>query len=273
MYPLIDIYILTFSKTFQIMNNLFELYDPYLLRMVFLLNLIGIVWYGFYGSIAFIIYTYTYRLVLNNRNVAMWITPNGFKKDLKYAYEIVGYGLSTVHGGILAISATGYLCGWLSPGFMDNIFRISIGFLCADIFYLLETGLIINKSFQIMEIMLILHHFIMIFYKHFLLYSNVDIIESARFYLNQMYLAEYAVLPLNYCWYLINTNQCNGLKFKMASILLIITYFVSRVMNFSIMMYNVWQDGLIRYILLGLPIILMNYYWFILLLKKAIKIK
>jgi hypothetical protein len=90
--------------------------------------------------------------------------------------------------------------------------------------------------------------------------------------MNRGLLAEYSVFTLNYSWYLVNTKQDNSNKMCIASILTLILYFVTRVVNFTRLIFNFWYDDLVPAIILMLPLFLVNYYWFYKLICKAHRI-
>jgi hypothetical protein len=90
--------------------------------------------------------------------------------------------------------------------------------------------------------------------------------------MNRGLLAEYSIFTLNYSWYLIHTKQDNSNKMLISSIMTLILYFFTRVVNFTRLIINYWDDDLIPAIVLMMPLFLVNYYWFYKLMCKAVRI-
>jgi len=90
--------------------------------------------------------------------------------------------------------------------------------------------------------------------------------------MNRGILAEYSVLTLNYSWYLVNTKQDYSYKMVISSLLTLVLYLITRVVNFTVLIYNFWSDDLIPAIVLMMPLFLINYYWFYKLMCKAHRI-
>jgi hypothetical protein len=87
--------------------------------------------------------------------------------------------------------------------------------------------------------------------------------------MNRGLLAECAVPTINYAWFLINTKQENTNQMLVSSVLTLILYFITRVINFTRLIFNFWYDDLIPAIILMMPLFLVNYYWFYKLCCKA----
>ncbi len=87
--------------------------------------------------------------------------------------------------------------------------------------------------------------------------------------MNRGLLAECSVFTLNYSWYLVNTNQTDSNQMVISSVLTLVLYFITRVLNFTILIFNFWYDDLIPTIILMMPLFLVNYYWFYKLCSKA----
>ena len=80
--------------------------------------------------------------------------------------------------------------------------------------------------------------------------------------MNRGLLAEYSVPTINYDWFLINTKQENTNKMIVSSILTLVLYVITRVLNFTRLIFNFWYYDLIPAIILMMPLFLVNYYWF-----------
>ena len=141
-----------------------------------------------------------------------------------------------------------------------------MSYYLADIVYIIDT----SDKISTHNYYILLHHMIIIYYQIFSYIQNDSIkIYYALFYLSRSFLAEYSVLPLNYCWYLLHTKQENTDKMIKSSILTLILYFFTRVINFTLVIYGIWVDGYFIFSLVGLPLVLLNYYWFYKLICKA----
>jgi uncharacterized membrane protein YkgB len=235
------------------------------------------------------IYTCAYSSVLYNKYLASLITPKTFKKNkktstypfenYKFAHELVTYAMSTIHGTTIATVSLLNLLGVIPTYYVYNTYCFSIGYFISDIGYLLLTsnhlhnflgnyksflGLEYLLQFTKHDLLLIIHHILVIHYEIFTVNSTGYLKVASLYYFSKIFLAEYAVIPLNMCWYLKNTvvNYKESHIYKANGILLLVTYFLFRVVNFILILYNLYVDNLMLYGMLGLPIIGMNYYWF-----------
>ncbi len=108
---------------------------------------------------------------------------------------------------------------------------------------------------------------------YYLIFIQIDndlkLENTLLYYMNKGLLAEYAVPTLNYAWYLVNTKQANSNQIFITSLLTLVLYFITRVLNFTILIFNFWYDDLIPAIILMMPLFLVNYYWFYKLCCKA----
>lgn len=118
----------------------------------------------------------------------------------------------------------------------------------------------------------ILHHFVMIFaiMPCILLDYGYDMIPLHYYYLiARAYLAESSTIFLNNCWLLIKNNKKNSIKFLINSSLLLLMFFFFRIINFSIILYEIIILEYNYFILIHLPLTCLNYIWFYKLLKKT----
>ena len=136
----------------------------------------------------------------------------------------------------------------------------------SDLYYVIYS----TKKLTKIEYFTICHHNIMIYCQIFVFIQNdYDVEKMSLYYLNRGYLAEYSVISLNYSWYLINTNQGNSRKMIISSIITLILYFITRVINFTSLIYNLSNDGYLLMLIGIMPLFLINYYWFYKLFSKA----
>ena len=91
--------------------------------------------------------------------------------------------------------------------------------------------------------------------------------------LAQGLLSEITMLFIYACWYLIHMRQKESLRFLVLSILALSSYAVFRVANFTHIGYALYQNRktAISPLALFIPIMLLNYYWFIDLCSRALK--
>jgi len=224
---------------------------------------------GFWGSISFFLYLISYN-AMKIRTPSWFVyrlMPRNYSKGVEKMHLLVSYANSTIHASILSVIVILYLMEIVGHIWLENAFRFSIGYLVADIIYLLDDT--INYDMSIVTIiMMLLHHFLTINYENIIFIIDDNLVELARYVLARSMLSEIAVIPLNYAWYLINTKQINGLKFKIISSITVITYFLSRVVNFTELFYELYMQELYFYLCIGIPIGILNYYWFYKLIMK-----
>ena len=114
---------------------------------------------------------------------------------------------------------------------------------------------------------------ILMYYAIFIEINNdINLENTLLYYINRGLLAEYTLFTLNYSWYLIHTKQDNSNKMLISSSVTLILYFLTRVVNFTRLLFNYWEDDLLPAMILMMPLFLVNYYWFYKLMCKAIRI-
>ncbi len=95
-------------------------------------------------------------------------------------------------------------------------------------------------------------------------------------YIAMGFFSEAALLPMYSTWYLLKWSLQNSLSFKLFALLTLVLYLVCRVLLFTYLFWGMWKNyrdkrkgtTLLEAILI-LPITILNYYWFGLLLQKA----
>ena len=251
------------------MDNLKSLLFAHLIGFYFC-NHINIHWTTcIIGYSNYLLYTYLYKLSFNNVYFAMSITPKNYIDPLHGSHKLISYGYSTYHAVFLALSATLYLLNIIDNYDIKQVFFISISYYSADIYYVINS----TKKLTKLDYFTICHHIVMIlmYYVIFIeIYINQE--NTLLYYMNRGILAEYSVLTLNYSWYLINTKQDNTNNMLISSVLTVVLYFITRVINFTRLIYNFWDDDLLFGIVLMMPLFLINYYWFYKLMHKAVRI-
>jgi len=219
----------------------------------------------------YLIYTYLYYLAFNNTYFAMAITLKNYSEDLHSSHKLVSYGFSTLHAIFISVCATLYLLDIIDNYYIKQAFFISISYYLADIYYVSDTV----KKLKKLEYFTICHHTLMILMCYVLIieiHNDMNIENTLLYYFNRGLLAEYSVIPLNYSWYLVNTKQDGTTKMFISSILTLVLYFITRIVNFTLVIYNLWNYNLLLAVILFLPLFLINYYWFYKLMCKAVRI-
>ena len=103
---------------------------------------------------------------------------------------------------------------------------------------------------------------------HIVLFLTVN--EGSQYNIKSVgLLSEYTNIHLYYGWYLIQQKQQNTIQFKINAVLLLITYFIFRVLMFTnIFFISIYYGEKYHPIMVAI-ICLLNYYWFKLLADKA----
>ena len=219
----------------------------------------------------YLIYTYLYYLAFNNTYFAMSITPKNYSEELNSSHKLVSYGFSTLHALFISVCATLYLVNIIDNYDIKQAFFISISYYLADIYYVSDSVKKLNK----LEYFTICHHIVMILMCYVLIieiHNDTNLENTLLYYFNRGLLAEYSVIPLNYSWYLVNTKQDSTNNMLISSILTLVLYFITRIVNFTLIIYNLYNYKLLLAVTLFLPLFLINYYWFYKLMCKAVRI-
>ena len=220
------------------------------------------------GMCIFFMYTYIYTLSYNNIYFTMSITPKNYSEPIRGTHKLISYGFSTLHALFTTLCSTLYLFNIIDNYYITQVFFISIGYYLADLYYIIDS----THKLKILDYFTICHHHVMIIMYHFILiqfYNDINIENTLIYYINRGMMSEYSVLTLNYSWYLVNTKQANSNKMFISSILTLILYFITRVLNFTNLLLNCWYNDFILAIIIMMPLFLVNYYWFYKLCNKA----
>ena len=226
-------------------------------------------WYiGYCGIFVYLTYTYLYKLSYNNVYFAISITPKNYIEPIRGSHKLISYGFSTIHALFISICSTLYLLNIINNIDIKQAFFISIAYYFADLYYVIDS----TNKLKLLDYFTICHHNVMIimYYTIFIQINNdIQLENTLLYYIDRGLFAEYSVFTLNYSWYLVNTKQENTNKMLISSVLTLILYFVTRVLNFTRLIFNFWYDDLIVTIILMMPLFLVNYYWFYKLCCKA----
>ncbi len=216
------------------------------------------------GCIVFVLYTCSYLSVIMNHRLAGMITPKTYKNK-NTVHELVSYGMSTINAVILCMVGL-YHC--INPiddnlNMIDYVFYISIGYYMSDIIYLFVTctDYVSIISFLVHHLMTII---MMVYQVKFTEYrSHIGYIGM------RLSLAEFSVIPLNYIWYLKNTDNDYKINsnYVTAFEACFRLFFVCRIINYTHLLYLVYklvESEIIENWMSSCVIILtlLNYVWF-----------
>lgn len=199
----------------------------------------------FYYSLGF----YFFNIFLKNTSLQKII--NFSDKDYT---KLTGYINSCIHANII----------WFSSFlFLINIIDFSVWIQCLNIirgYCFFDTLLILYHN--PFDYQMIIHHIIL-----FIGTYNNYIFK----YPSQMAIALLSEISnqfLYFGWFLIKKKLENTLLFKINGIILLILFFIFRVFNFTYFSFFIFQNCSFFENIIFLPITLLNYYWFVLLIKK-----
>jgi hypothetical protein len=176
-------------------------------------------------------------------------------------YEFTAMYASTIHSVFITIGIVLYIYNYItSIQTITQIFSISLGYYLSDLVYVLYSRI------NLMEYLI--HHISIIYLICYTLsFNSINEVYWLYFcveYLAYSLLAEIAVLPLNICWYYKNTGKSlKSIGFIIWCIILVVTYYFSRVINFTILFIHLIGLEYYGICAIALPIIILNYYWFI----------
>ncbi len=213
------------------------------------------------GYVVFILYSVLYLSVIYNQKIAEMITPTTYKNK-KLTHELVSYSASTINACILSTIGLYHCINQTDDNLdmIDYVYYGSIGYYLSDIIYLLLTS--IN---HISNITFFIHHIMTLS----MMVYQVKFTDNKSYFGyigTRLSLAEFSVIPLNYIWYLKNTdsNYKMNVKYVIAFEAVFRLFFVFRIMNYSQLIYKLIEDGIIYdYKSIGIiSLTLLNYIWF-----------
>jgi hypothetical protein len=168
---------------------------------------------------------------------------------------------SNIHAIYIFYASVALLTGFGTPEDLKNASMFSIAYAINDIRDTMYIGLPNAKE------MLFHHSLIIVSFSLFLLEPIIDIPDNYYSYLAMNYMTELTTPILNYCFYLHNNKK----PYINPAIILVIFYFIFRVINCSYITYISLQEGqFFIYKYVQIPFTLLNYYWFMKLAKKAL---
>lgn len=127
------------------------------------------------------------------------------------------------------------------------------------------------RAFKKKEIQYIVHHFIM-FICVLPMFTLNNHPKYYHYYIARALSSESSTIFLNNCWLLIKNNKLDTSLFKVNSLLTLLCFTFFRIINFTLIIYNIYYLEYYNYILCALPLTLMNYYWYYKLILKYISV-
>ncbi len=221
----------------------------------------------------FSIYIIIFMTSYINYDFSVYITPSNFIKGHLYSHELVSYCMSTIHSIITGTYGLAYFLNLISLDNLYSGYHFSLGYFSADIVYFI----LISESLKDLKknMWVIFHNIILILMLVGSFIENSYDEEKRAFYLAMGLIAEYSFIPLNICWYIKNTNKYYYFdqEFIMYTKILIVTYFVTCVINLSYILHCLYLENMFIDIIISTPITLLNYWWFYKLIHMILKKK
>jgi hypothetical protein len=218
----------------------------------------------------YLIYVFIFMASYTDYNFSVYITPSSFIKGHMHSHELVSYFMSTIHGIIAGTYGLAYVLGFISIDGLSSGYYFSLAYFSGDITYFILSSESL-KNFK-KNIPSIIHHLALMTGFIVSLCGNN---ERRAFHLAMGLIAEYAVIPLNICWYIKNNDQNYHVNkdFILCSKFVIVTYFITRVINLSLIIFSYYLEKMFVDLSLLAPITLLNYYWFYKLINMKNNIK
>jgi hypothetical protein len=204
-------------------------------------------------------------LALFTISMMSYIAPCIQVNDILSKHKI-SYLSSTAHAIMVSLMSSLVVLGYRVH---HSLYFYSIGYYMADLWYLIYINVCQKKSI-FTDSPLIIHHLVMLLYEGYTIIYDSDNYQ-VFYFLNRVLLAEFSVVPLNALWYYRTIDNTNKTGLIISGVLLMITYFISRVVNLSILFVEVYYSP-IRYMgICGFPVLIFNYMWFYKIVKGCFK--
>ena len=242
-----------------------------ILNNIFLVPLLYLYSYDtdYIYSIAFYsCHSLLFYLSKNSSIFCKLIKPANYIKSNNECHKLIAYSFSAIHATYLAIMSSLYIYNYCNDNYLSFAFKISIGYYLTDCSYIIKTEMLKYKL-NMDSILIMIHHLVVIYYELVMINKTTPLYNDYIYYMSKVFMCEYSVLPLNYCWYLVNTNQAHTRKFIISSAITLLLFFITRVVNFTNIIIEIYYDGLIEIAYVGLLVAFINYFWFYKLLAKV----
>ena len=180
---------------------------------------------------------------------------------MNYSVSASSKLVSSTHALITGLCDVLYLCNIVELIFLRHVIMISIGYCIYDSYNLYQ-----NKHKDIY--VLYLHHSFMIIG---IMYCNFNINYEYYRLLALNYLAEISTIFINFTIFLYETKRTHFKLFHISSIMLLVTFFFTRLVTGIICIYYIYNIGSIM-LIPQLMLTCMNFYWFKSFYQKYMKI-
>ena len=188
-----------------------------------------------------------------------YIPDTFIKKNRIIQYHTYTY--SILHSIIISITCVLYLLNYLSQIKTSFLINLSIGYTIYDFTVLINNYEIFDWKG------ITLHHVAMLL-----------LLAGRESYFNEVViglLSELSTIFLNISWILYQSDRTNNIYFKLNSLLVLVAYFFTRVLNFPYLTYislSIYDLNPV-FIFMIVFLSLLNIYWFRLLVLKAYSVK
>ena len=194
-----------------------------------------------------------------NKLSQKYIPDSFIKKDRIFQYHTYTY--SIIHSTLISVPCLLYLFGYISKATTSFFIDLSIGYAIYDLTVVINTYEIFDWKG------IFIHHIAMLL----LLSGRESYFDEVAIGL----LSEIATIFLNISWIMYQSNKTNTIFFNLNSIVVLILYFFTRVLSFPYLTYTLiinYNLNIIIYIM-SCTLSVLNIYWFILLVNKALSVK
>jgi hypothetical protein len=206
--------------------------------------------------------TYTTNIILYS--TIIWEICNQFicflnKENRQYNSRYC----SNIHALIIFTYSFIY-CYIYEFDFMYNnlVNGISVGYLLFDSY----------RAIKYREFEYIIHHSVGILAICPTVLNELNLYELPKYYhylVARAFLSESSTIFLNNCWLLIKQNKKNSNEFIFNSIMLLVLFLVFRVVNFTLIFNKLIHLEYYSFIILHIPLTVLNYVWFYKLMLKT----
>jgi hypothetical protein len=197
--------------------------------------------------------------------ISAYVVPCISKKKI-LDKELHSYKICTLHAIITSIMGTLAIYEVEVP---RSLYYLSVGYYISDTWFFIYINKIQGKSL-LTNASFVVHHIFMVIYEYFVLIYNPTNV-MAFYFLNRIFLSEYSVIPLNLLWFQKKLQYKNETLTLVFGLLLLISYFISRIINLTIAFIGVYYSSFRYMCLIGFPSLLLNYVWFYKIIRGFIK--
>jgi len=170
---------------------------------------------------------------------------------------------SSIHALISSICSITYLYSYISLDTYKNTLGFSITYILYDVINLIK-----KKDYQ-----LLLHHIVMLISLSPLISNKISsliLVNNYYVYISKFFLSEITTIFLNISWILYKIKKTNTKLFRINTYILLVLTFLIRVCYVTYLNREIYLDNINNFLILTIPLTLLNYYWFYRLCIKAL---